>query len=155
MRCIPTGLFQTDPELLVKESQYISAITHNNRRCTIACAAYNTIVSALVVHGLSVEDAVSAGERVAVSLEGSRVDRPVYAAIKIGRTISLEDLADKGPGESTRFLSMSSGSAGTQTRMLLLQVASSGRGTARKPCLTSGRTCCSLVQNSVALLTNS
>ncbi|KAJ5468357.1 hypothetical protein N7475_006109 [Penicillium sp. IBT 31633x] len=87
MRCIPTRLFQADPELLVKESQCISAITHNDRRCTIACAAYNTIVSALVVRGLSVEDAVSAGER----------DGPVYAAIKIGRIISLEDLADKGP----------------------------------------------------------
>lgn len=97
MRCIPTGLFQTDPELLVKESQCISAITHNDHRCTIACAAYNTIVAALVVRGLSVEDAVSAGEGVAISLEGGRVDGPVHAAIKIGRTLSLEDLADKGP----------------------------------------------------------
>ncbi|KAL4946956.1 ADP-ribosylation/Crystallin J1 [Aspergillus filifer] len=97
MRCIPTGLFQTDPELLVKESQCISAITHNDRRCTIACAAYNTIVSALIVRGLSVEDAVSAGERVAVSLEGGGADGPVHAAIKIGRTIPLEVLADKGP----------------------------------------------------------
>lgn len=95
MRCIPTGLFQTDPELLVKESQRISAITHNDPRCTIACAAYNTIVSALVVRGLSVEDAVSAGERVAVSLEGG--GGPVHGAMKLGRTISLEDLADKGP----------------------------------------------------------
>lgn len=99
MRCIPTGLFQTDSELLIKESQCISAITHNDRRCTIACAAYNTIVSALVVHGLSVEDAVSAGERVVVSLEGGRADGAVHAAIKLGRTISLEDLADKGPRE--------------------------------------------------------
>ncbi|KAJ5179326.1 hypothetical protein N7492_002536 [Penicillium capsulatum] len=96
MRCIPTGLFQTDPELLVKESQGISAITHNDRRCTIACAAYNTIVSKIVVRGESVENAVYAGERVAISLEGGRVDGPVHAAIKIGRTISLKDLADKG-----------------------------------------------------------
>ncbi|CAP97285.1 Pc21g23880 [Penicillium rubens Wisconsin 54-1255] len=108
MRCIPTGLFQADPELLVKESQCISAITHNDRRCTIACAAYNTIVSALVVRGLSVEDAVSASERVAVSLEGGRPDGPVHAAIKIGRTISLEDLADKGP-RGVDFLGSCSG----------------------------------------------
>ncbi|KAL6850738.1 hypothetical protein ACO1O0_007863 [Amphichorda felina] len=97
MRCIPTGLFQTDPELLIEESQRISAITHNDHRCTIACAAYNTIVSALVVQGLCVEDAVSAGERVAISLEGGRADAPVHAAIKMGREISLEELADKGP----------------------------------------------------------
>ena len=105
MRCIPTGLFQTDPELLVQESLRISAITHNDPRCTVACAAYNTIVSALVVRGLCVEDAVSAGERVAVSLEGDggggggghHADGPVYRAMKLGRTISLKDLADKGP----------------------------------------------------------
>ncbi|KAJ5267031.1 hypothetical protein N7478_009839 [Penicillium angulare] len=97
MRCIPTGLFQTDQEILIEESQSISSITHDDRRCTIACAAYNTIVSALVVRGLSVEEAVSAGERVAVSLEGGREDGPVHDAIKIGRTISLEKLADKGP----------------------------------------------------------
>ncbi|KAJ5092782.1 hypothetical protein N7456_008643 [Penicillium angulare] len=97
MRCIPTGLFQTNPELIIKESQSISAITHNDHRCTIACAAYNTIVSSLVVRGLSVEEAVSEGERVAVSLEGGREDGPVHDAIKVGRTISLEKLADKGP----------------------------------------------------------
>ncbi|KAJ5391158.1 hypothetical protein N7509_006648 [Penicillium cosmopolitanum] len=97
MRCIPTGLFQNDPELLIKESQSISAITHNDTRCTIACAAYNAIVSALVVRGLSVEDAVSAGERVAISLESGRTDGPVYGAMKIGRTTSLVELADKGP----------------------------------------------------------
>lgn len=108
MRCIPTGLFQTNPELLVQESLRISAITHNDPRCTVACAAYNTIVSALVVRGLCVEDAVSAGERVAVSLEGDSeggggggghhdADGPVHRAMKLGRTISLKDLADKGP----------------------------------------------------------
>lgn len=97
MRCIPTGLFQTNSELLVKESQFISAITHNDPRCTIACVAYNTIVSALVVRGQSVEAAVSAGEHVAISLEGNHADGPVHTAIKIGRAISLEDLADKGP----------------------------------------------------------
>ncbi|OQE26560.1 hypothetical protein PENSTE_c005G09685 [Penicillium steckii] len=97
MRCIATGLFQTDPELLRKESQYISSITHNDYRCTIACAAYNTIVSSLVVHEMSVEEAVSAGERVAISLDRGRVDGPVHAAIKLGRTISLGELADKGP----------------------------------------------------------
>lgn len=77
MRCIPTGLFQTDQELLVKASQCISTITHDDLRCTFSCAAYNTIDSALVVRGLSVEDAVLAGERVAISLEDGRADGPV------------------------------------------------------------------------------
>ncbi|KAJ5223063.1 uncharacterized protein N7469_009303 [Penicillium citrinum] len=97
MRCIATGLFQTDPELLIKESQAISSITHNDYRCTIACAAYNTIVSSLVVHEMSVEDAVSAGERVAVSLERGNLDGPVHTAMKLGRRIALEELANKGP----------------------------------------------------------
>lgn len=47
--------------------------------------------------GLPVEDAVSAGERVASSLEDGQTNGPVYNAIKIGRTISLVELADKGP----------------------------------------------------------
>lgn len=110
MRCIATGLFQTDQGKLVSESQRISAITHDDHRCTIACAAYNTIVSSLVIRELSVEEAVSAGERVAVELEKGRVDGPVYAAIKTGRDISLKDVAEKGcrkcgfPGTCSGFV---------------------------------------------------
>ena len=51
---------------------------------------------------------MSASERVAVSLEGGRPDGPVHAAIKIGRTISLEDSADKGP-RGVDFLGSCSG----------------------------------------------
>ena len=100
MRCIATGLFQADPELLIEESKRISAITHNDHRCTIACAAYNTIVSALVVQELPVEAAVSEGERVAIQLGKKREDGPVYAAIQLGRKICLKDLANDGPRET-------------------------------------------------------
>lgn len=97
MRCLPTGLFQTDAKLLIQESQRISAVTHNDARCTVACAAYNAIVSALVVRELPVSDAVNVGEDVAVSLEGGRPGGPVHAAIQLGRRISLAKVADKGP----------------------------------------------------------
>lgn len=97
MRCLPTGLFQPDPQLLVAESRRISAITHGDHRCTVACAAYNAMVSSLVVRGSSARDAVCAGSAVAASLEGGRPGGPVHAAIELGRTISLAEVADKGP----------------------------------------------------------
>lgn len=108
MRCLPTGLFQADQALLIEESERISAITHNDERCTIACAAYNTIVSALLISGKTVEDAVSEGEHAAIKLEGGRKDGPVYKAIQVGRGISLPELADKGP-KRTNFPGTCSG----------------------------------------------
>ncbi|UNI17807.1 hypothetical protein JDV02_004125 [Purpureocillium takamizusanense] len=118
MRCLPTGLFQTDPGRLVDESQRISRITHDDRRCTVACAAYNTIVAELV-RGAPADDAVRAGEAVAARLEGDHGDGngdgdgdgdgdgggPVLAALRLGRRLSVADMADpRGGGPPPEML---------------------------------------------------
>jgi ADP-ribosylglycohydrolase len=59
MRCIPTGLVRTDPAVRRRESEQISAITHDDLDCMSACAAYNEIVAALV-EGTAAEQAVEA-----------------------------------------------------------------------------------------------
>lgn len=96
MRCIPTGLFQPSPSLLTEESMRISAITHNDPRCTVACAAYNTMAAEFVA-GHSAADAVAAGEAVAKRLEKIEGDGPVTAAICRGKELSLTDMARHGP----------------------------------------------------------
>lgn len=103
MRCVPTGLFVRDPEALVAESVSISRITHDDPRCTGACAAYNAIIAALV-SGRGVDEAIAAGLAVAEELEGdgngSRPGpRPVYGAIRLGRNIKVRDLAENGPAD--------------------------------------------------------
>lgn len=92
MRCIPTGLFEEDPDDLVKQSMVISSITHDDARCTISCAAYNTIVGALV-DGEPPSEAISAGEYVAEKLKGE----DVLAAIRLGRELSVASMAERGP----------------------------------------------------------
>jgi ADP-ribosylglycohydrolase len=47
MRCIPTALAVRDPVRRIQESIDISAITHDDPRCTTACAAYNEIAALL------------------------------------------------------------------------------------------------------------
>lgn len=95
MRCLPTGLFQADRQELVKESMRISKITHDDVRCTVACAAYNTIVAELI-DGTSPDDAVSAGEKVAATLEDGRQDE-VHQAILLGRELDVAHMAQRGP----------------------------------------------------------
>lgn len=95
MRCLATGLFQTDAELRVRESMAISKVTHDDVRCMVACAVYNEIVAALL-RGLSVTDAIDAGEAVAVRLEDGR-DGPVFAAVRLGKEIRVQDMAEQGP----------------------------------------------------------
>lgn len=97
MRCIPTALFQNDHHLLVTESMAISAVTHNDPDCVIACAAYNAVVAALVA-GADVQYAVARGEAVAITLEKGRKG-PVFEAFTKARDISLPKLAKKGPPE--------------------------------------------------------
>ncbi|RGP64010.1 ADP-ribosylglycohydrolase [Fusarium longipes] len=99
MRCIPTGLFQRDPEKLVEESQRISKITHDDHRCTISCAAYNTIVSKLIGQ-VSVEEAIKAGLAVAEKLEGQQ--GVVYEAIELGEELDLSRMAMQGPSPRLR-----------------------------------------------------
>lgn len=98
MRCLPTGLFQPDGELRVKESMAISKVTHDDFRCVVACAAYNEIVAALL-RGVSVDEAIEAGEAVAVRLENGR-NGEVYRSLRQGRELSVADMAKRGPPET-------------------------------------------------------
>ncbi|PNP43280.1 hypothetical protein TGAMA5MH_04737 [Trichoderma gamsii] len=95
MRCLATGLFQSDPDRLVEESMRISMITHNDERCTIACAVYNHIVAALI-RDTSPEIAVDAGEMLAERLEKGK-DGPVLKAVRLARTVSIARMARYGP----------------------------------------------------------
>ncbi|KAL2264199.1 hypothetical protein VTK26DRAFT_475 [Humicola hyalothermophila] len=117
MRCIPTALFQPDADLALGESMAISAITHDDLDCTIACAAYNAVVRALV-DGKPPEEAWQAGkaavERAAVlaaasasgsstesrqvTAQVSRAAEKVAAALDAGKTlVQVQDLAVNGP----------------------------------------------------------
>lgn len=97
MRCLATGLFQPDRARLIDESIRISRVTHDDARCTVACAVYNTVVAELI-RGTPADAAVAAGEAVAAQLE--TVDdggRPVLDAVKLGRRVSVADMARDGP----------------------------------------------------------
>lgn len=100
MRCIPTGLFQTDKRKRVKEAMEISAVTHNDMRCTVSCAAYCEIVAAIVQDGLSVKDAIAQGITTAEHLDCPAVVK----AIQEGRdlpALRLAKLVAEGTGPST------------------------------------------------------
>ncbi|KAF2438705.1 ADP-ribosylglycohydrolase [Karstenula rhodostoma CBS 690.94] len=94
MRCIPTGLFTRGRDERIKESKEISAITHNDSRCTVSCAAYNEIVAALL-DGKTPQTAVGIGLEVA--REQDHID--VVDAIERGRTLSISKFANEGPGD--------------------------------------------------------
>ncbi|PVH96314.1 ADP-ribosylglycohydrolase family protein [Periconia macrospinosa] len=96
MRCIPTGLFAPE-ERRQKESIAISQFTHNDPRCTVACAAYNEIVAALV-GGKTAQEAVEVGKTVADASKGARV----AAAIEEGQTLNLAKIASQGPRGETK-----------------------------------------------------
>jgi ADP-ribosylglycohydrolase len=93
MRCVPTGLFRTDPDKIIYESERISKITHDDTRCTISCAVYNIIVSKLV-NGETTFNAVAAGESVAKALDKSG---DVCRAIDLGRKLPIAGMAREGP----------------------------------------------------------
>jgi len=105
MRCIPTALFQLDRSLLAYESQAISAITHNDFHCTIACVSYNAMVQALV-HGKTPQEAYDEGERIIASCIPAGNKHPILAlaakrvgaAIEAGKSqVKVQDLAENGP----------------------------------------------------------
>ncbi|MEU8003491.1 ADP-ribosylglycohydrolase family protein [Catellatospora sp. NPDC049111] len=91
MRCIPTALAVRDRERRIRESVRISAVTHSDVRCTVACAAYNEIV-AVLVDGGSAADAVAAGTAAAQELG----ERSVVDAIALGERLDLAELARTG-----------------------------------------------------------
>lgn len=94
MRCILTGLFTQDRDKRIRESMDISAITHNDSRCVVSCAAYNEIVAALL-DGKTAEMAVSIG--IDVALEQDHL--AVAQAIERGKNLSILKMADAGPGD--------------------------------------------------------
>ncbi|GAB3842830.1 ADP-ribosylglycohydrolase family protein [Dactylosporangium cerinum] len=91
MRCIPTALAVTDQSRRVQESMEISAITHDDPRCTVACAAYNEIAAALLA-GVAPDAAVMVGQAAA-----TRLSQPaVVEAIGYGRQLRPAMLAVTG-----------------------------------------------------------
>lgn len=91
MRCIPTAVAVRDRDRRIRESIRISAITHADPRCTIACAAYNDMAAALL-DGTNTDDAVSAGLQVALKLGGNAV----ADAIDYGRQLKPAMLVQTG-----------------------------------------------------------
>jgi ADP-ribosylglycohydrolase len=82
MRCIPTALAVTDRRRRIRESIEISAITHDDQRATIACAAYNEIAAALL-RDKPPEQAISAGLAAARELGGSTVADAIQLGCRI------------------------------------------------------------------------
>jgi ADP-ribosylglycohydrolase len=91
MRCLPTALAVDDPSLRVQLSMEISAITHDDPRCKVACAAYNEIAAALL-SGAGTAEAVDAGRDTAVRLNV----RKVADAIGYGRQLRPQMLVRTG-----------------------------------------------------------
>ncbi len=88
MRCLPTALAVADRERRSRESVEISAITHDDPRCTGACAAYNEVAAALLA-GADPADAVAEGASVAGHPD-------VAAAIAYGRRLRPAMIAMTG-----------------------------------------------------------
>ncbi len=91
MRCIPTALAVGDRERRIRESIRISAVTHADARCTIACACYNEIVSGLLA-SIPAEESVEIGRSTATEL-GSQA---VADAIGYGMNLKPEMLVRTG-----------------------------------------------------------
>lgn len=91
MRCLPTALAVADRDRRIRESMEISAITHDDPRCTVACAAYNEIAAALLA-GAEPAEAVEIGQSVARLLDSTEVAE----AVSFGRHISPAVAAHSG-----------------------------------------------------------
>lgn len=91
MRAIPTALAVPDRARRITDSLEISAITHDDPRCTVACAAYNEITAALL-DGVPAADAVDAGLACAVELG----QQQVADTIGFGRALQPAVLAATG-----------------------------------------------------------
>jgi ADP-ribosylglycohydrolase len=91
MRAAPTGVLVDDRERRIADALAISAITHDDPRCTVSCAAYVEMVAALVT-GVDARQAVDLGLAVADELGSS----PVRDAIAFGAAMSLRRSASTG-----------------------------------------------------------
>jgi ADP-ribosylglycohydrolase len=91
MRCLPTALAVRDRERRIREAVEISAVTHDDARCTASCAAYVEIAAALLA-GAEPADAVAAGERAASELGATGV----VDAVRYGRALGLAAAAETG-----------------------------------------------------------
>ncbi|KAK0736337.1 ADP-ribosylation/Crystallin J1 [Apiosordaria backusii] len=115
MRCIPTALFQLDPEKMVDESVAISAVTHDDSCCVVSCVAYNAMVRSLVERKTA-EEAWQAGMEALKGVGekekrdgrgGGRIESAVgkvQRAMEGGRyRVKLDDFALKGPRGAKNF----------------------------------------------------
>jgi ADP-ribosylglycohydrolase len=91
MRCIPTALAVRDRDRRIQESIDISAITHDDPRCTAACAAYNEIAAALLA-GADPQEAVKLGRDTAHELGNA----PTATAIAYGAQLKPAMLVRTG-----------------------------------------------------------
>jgi len=95
MRCLPTALARRERAVRMLESAVVSAITHDDHRCQLACGAYNEVVAALL-DGASANDAVAAGREAAAAGVDAAAAQAVVAAFDEGRELNLAALADSG-----------------------------------------------------------
>ena len=101
MRCIPTALVVGDRDERIRHSMEISAITHDDRRCTVACASYNEMAAALLA-GAAPPDAVAVGHAVAAELGcvsvAESIDRGSVLRPAVLATTGPTSLADEAGG---------------------------------------------------------
>ena len=99
MRCIPTALARaTDADSTRRrdEAMAISAVTHDDPRCTVACAAYVEAVVPLLA-GASPRTALSAAIDTAEELaQRLGTGRDVAHALREAEVLSLADMAERG-----------------------------------------------------------
>lgn len=99
MRCIPTGLAVTDRSHRIRDSIEISAITHDDPRATVACAAYNEIAATLLRQAppeQAINAALAAARELGCTAVADAIDRGrrIQPAIMAGTgIIPLEDQA--------------------------------------------------------------
>lgn len=90
MRTVPVGVARADADRRRLDAVAISAITHAHPVCVSACVAYCDLVDGLLRGGSPADVVTQVHESVQAS--GSDADRPVAAAVDLGRS-----LVDGGP----------------------------------------------------------
>jgi ADP-ribosylglycohydrolase len=88
MRCLPTALAEPEGVTRIRVSRELSAITHNDARCTLSCAAYNEIVVALL-REQPADQAVAAGLALTSAPGADPASAEVRDAIGYGAALDL------------------------------------------------------------------